>query len=406
MSLNIKKSWLNEIYKASSHLLPFSEFKLFFLQYFSFEQKPFIITVGGTNGKGSVVGLLEHILVKSNTSVVVNTSPHLQDYNERVKLNGISIDDDLLIESFEYIDKCAKKQGIKLGFAHYAFLLVCYVAKIKMPEILVLEVGLGGKIDPSNCLDADIAVITNVDLDHMHLLGNTRDEIALNKLGIAREGKPLVIGDPAPPSALLEHVDAHDFKAYFIGEDYEVVEGMPHNHIHENNRATALKVCELIKDQKPQILFNKNIDLDNFHVRGRCQLIEYKGHKILIDVAHNEQAVSHLKAQILELKQKHNYKVSTLFSAMGEKDIQGMRSLMNPVVDQWHLWSMENYDARALSLSALQAFFQDDAPYAHREGLFELVFKDILDGLSEDELLVVFGSFVLVGECLNYLGKK
>ena len=394
-----KSEWLEIIYNLS-YPVPFEVLQKFVINFIP-SKNTFIVTVGGTNGKGSTVAIIEQALVRAGISVVTNTSPHVKEYNERVRIDGISLSDELLVEGLEFITTLAKQKDYKLGFPQYAFLLACYTAQKYQPRVLLLEVGLGGTFDPSNTLDADIAVITNIDIDHSHILGTTRDEVTINKIGIERAGKPLIIGDPSPPQKLLDFLSLRTGQTYLIGQDYTALSCNNTQSLHPNNIATAGMALSLLSKEFDLVIPKPKIFIDEMQVLGRCQTIIFSGKEILVDVAHNKQSVQNLTHRLNELKAKGIDKISAIFTAMESKDIHGMITDIEPIIDHWYVCSVSDIDKRGASITHLQESFTEIKHtrfYKTAKDCFEEAFSKE----RENELLVVFGSFILVGEFLNY----
>lgn len=395
-----KSEWLEVIYNLS-YPVPFEALQDFVMD-FILPNNTFIVTVGGTNGKGSTVTIIEQALVRAGISVVTNTSPHVKDYNERVRIDGISLSDEFLIEGFEHITALAEQKEYKLSFPQYAFFLACYTAQKHQPKVLLLEVGLGGTFDPSNTMDADISVITNIDIDHSHILGATRDEVTINKIGIERLGKPLIVGDPSPPQSLLDFLSKRIGQTYLIGQDYHALKCNDAQSLHPNNIATAGMLLSLLSKEFETNIPSPETFIAELQVLGRCQTMMFLDKKILVDVAHNKQSVQNLTHKLNDLKKMGIKKVSVIFTAMQSKDIHGMVTHIEPIIDHWHICSVSGIDKRGAAIEALQKSFADienTTFYGAPKDCFEdVLFSDD----RENELLVVFGSFILVGEFLNY----
>jgi dihydrofolate synthase / folylpolyglutamate synthase len=363
-----------------------------------------VVTVGGTNGKGSTISIIERALLDYGFSVLVNTSPHIKEYNERVRFNGASISDITLIDGITFIDKIALDEGLVLSFPDYSFLLVCYVAMCRINiDILLLEVGLGGEYDPSNILNADISVLTNIDLDHTDILGKTREEILEKKIAIARKGKALVVGDPNPPLNLESLVISKGCNLYLCGRDFAISDYKLNTNlpVHTNNIAIAGQVISLIsqemnKEMQLTVDILKKIDL-----KARAELLS-RGHEFfLLDVAHNRQAVNNLFHKIKDIKKRYKFqKVTAIFTAISTKPIAGMISDIASIIDEWKVFSIDSIDARGASQLDLKYYFRDIDEVSFFD-IKDNEFKNILMGIRRNELTIVFGSFVLIGEFLK-----
>ncbi len=395
-----KSEWLEIIYNLS-YPASFEALQKFVIN-FTPPRNTFIVTVGGTNGKGSTVTIIEQALVRAGISVVTNTSPHVKEYNERVRIDGTPLSDEFLVEGLEFITALVKQKEYNLSFPQYAFLLACYMVQKYQPKVLLLEVGLGGILDPSNTLDADMAVITNIDIDHSHILGATRDEVTINKIGIERAGKPLIIGDPSPPQKLLDFLSMRTGQTYLIGQDYHILESNDAQSLHPNNIATAGMALSLLSKEFDLEIPKPETFIDKIEILGRCQTIIFSGKKILVDVAHNKQSVQNLTHKLKHLKKTEIKRISVIFTAMETKDIRGMIAYIKPIIDHWHICSVSGIDKRGATTEHLQNSFTDIEKttfYGAPKDCFDSVLSS--EG-KESELLVVFGSFILVGEFLNY----
>lgn len=398
----IKQQYLKNIYNKT-YVSSRSNLNII-LKSMRFPNKMLIVTVGGTNGKGSTISVIEKVLLDYGVSVIVNTSPHIKEYNERIRLNGISISDKTLIAGIDFINKVALEEGVVLSFPDYSFLLAYYVAMCEVNiDILLLEVGLGGECDPSNILHADIAVLTNIDLDHTEILGNTREEILEKKIAIARKGKKLVVGDPNPPLNLESLVLMNGYELYLCDHeynslDYELKINSP---VHINNIAIARKVIALISKQ-----INKEMKLTvdmlkNLAIKARAELLSREGQFILLDVAHNRQAINNLSNQIDNIKTTYNLtKVTAIFTAISTKLSSDIIADIAFIIDEWKVFSIRSIDQRGASQLDLQKYFQN----INQVSFFDIQsheFKNILMDNCRNELIVVFGSFTLIGEFLK-----
>lgn len=364
-----------------------------------------IITVGGTNGKGSTISVIEQALIDFGLSVVVNTSPHIKHYNERIRINGKVISDETLVKGFAFIEKIESENLVPLSFPDYSFLLACYAAMINPQlDILILEVGLGGEKDPANVLNADISVITNIDLDHTEILGNSREEILEKKIAIARRNKALVVGDPNPPINLQSLVNHYECKLYLFGEDFNAldVKYETKSNLHINNIATAQKVIFLLsRMMNKDIVLTRN-SLEKIDLQARGQLLLRGNHFFLLDVAHNRQAIKNLYYQILDIRKTYNIKkVTAIFTALSSKLNIDLLSSIVSIIDEWNVFSINEIDYRGATQFALKKYFQDLSSNIFFYNILDKEFKKIILDSQPRELIVVFGSFVLVGEFLK-----
>ncbi|HZV23293.1 MAG TPA: bifunctional tetrahydrofolate synthase/dihydrofolate synthase, partial [Luteimonas sp.] len=270
-----------------------------------------VITVAGTNGKGSTVAFIESIARAAGWKVGAYTSPHLLAYNERVRIDGVDATDDALVAAFESVE--AARGDTALTYFEYGTLAALWLFQRTGLDLAVLEVGLGGRLDAVNLVDADVAVITTVDLDHQDWLGNDREAIGREKAGIARAGRPLVLGEDDPPSSVLGHAYAIGASAIRAGCDFffspteaghwqwrEVGAGLelPSPRLAApsqlRNAATAIAALRALPDTLPTDAYAQGVaDTD---LPGRLQRFNRIGVEVVVDVAHNPQAARELHA--------------------------------------------------------------------------------------------------------------
>ena len=246
-----------------------------------------IISIVGTNGKGSTANLISKILKDNSYSVGLYTSPHLINYNERIDINRININDEALKEYFLKIEK--KINTRKLNFYQMLSLTAFKYFSDNKLDIWVLEAGLGGRLDPINCFDADLSIITNISLDHQEILGSDTDSIGKEKAGILRNNQKLIFGAKKIPESVIKMINSLNVDLYKI-DNQDLEEDL---HINKNAVKIATKAIELI-DPK---ISEKNIfnSIRNTKILGRCDLIN---NEFLVDVAHNEDAIKNLKSFI------------------------------------------------------------------------------------------------------------
>lgn len=372
----------------------------------------YVITVGGTNGKGSTVAFIEAIARAAGLRVGAFTSPHLLRYNERVRVDGADIDDAALVAAFERIEKA--RAEIPLTYFEFGTLAALLVFAQSRLDIALLEVGLGGKLDAVNIIDSDVAVITTVGLDHQEYLGNDRETIGADKAGIFRAGKPCVLAEKDPPSSVLRHAYAIGAFAIRAHADYLIDR-------HENgwtwhepgfeinlpkpfldapaqieNAAAAIAALRAL----PLTISKKALlqGIAEARVNGRLQLIGEQP-AVVVDVAHNLQAAEQL-ASWLEL---HPKPTRAVFSALKDKDIEGIVARLGPWVGHWYLAGIDDAGPRGLSGQALAERL---APILAPEqiAVHASVAKALAAARADsaaDERVLVFGSFHTVADALR-----
>ncbi len=324
-----------------------------------------VITVAGTNGKGSVVALLEAMLVAAGYRVGAFTSPHLLRYNERVRISGAAVDDAVLCEAFAAIDEA--RDDIPLTYFEFGTLAALHAFTAAAVDVMVLEVGLGGRLDAVNAVAPDVAVVTTIDLDHADWLGSDRESIGREKAGIMRAGHPAVCGDRHPPASLFEHAGEIGAELRLLGRDFEVErrgEGIRwgdgsvslelplpalRGRFQLDNAATALAALSVLHGRLSVDVEACAVGLRSVRVAGRYQRLPGIP-PVFCDVAHNPQAAQAL-ASILrdEVVPGHTLAV---FAALGDKDIEAIVAELDAEVAHWFVAGLDaprGMDAESLA---------------------------------------------------------
>jgi len=377
---------------------------------------PFTFTVGGTNGKGSSVAMLDAIFRADGYRVGTYTSPHLRRYNERIRIDGECVDDARICRSFDRIDRA--RGDTSLSFFEFGTLAALDIFAEADLGVRILEVGLGGRLDAVNLIDADAAMIASIDLDHQDWLGDTRAAIALEKAGIFRAGRPAVVGDPDPPPALLDHAVTQGIALALQGRDlrYEKTAGgwnwhgaggtlldLPLPAINGEhqllNAAAVLQLVGAVRDRLPVGEAAIRQGLATVQLDGRFQLIPGQP-PVLLDVAHNPQS-----ARILTDYLKTAFpgrRIHAVFAIMRDKDIAGVVTPMAPYVDRWYLAPLKM--ARAATDDELRSVLAQYAREPVGCGYADAAeaFAAARSNAHNDDLVVVFGSFFLVSEFLAH----
>ena len=372
-----------------------------------------VVTVAGTNGKGSVVGFLETLYVNAGYNVAAYTSPYLISFNEQFRFNQKWIEDEKLCHYFEKIDQA--RGDITLTYFEFKTLAaLLYFADVS-PDLMLLEVGLGGRLDSVNIIDPDIAVITSISLDHCDWLGDTRELIGREKAGIFRSGKPAVCGDFNPPVSIQEVADElgapifYRDKDFYITEENEtwswygesrVLRNLPQPFLLKDNIATALQVMEILRlgpslrwgdTSIDELIIRKTVATAS--VPGRQQIISHEPF-IVVDVSHNEDSVRRLTAFL----DKHNKKnVTAVFSVLKTKDFETMAQVIAPYIAEWHIAEIDH--PNAMPLAQMERILQAlDIQRVVFHKSITAAYHAIQQSLSKT--VVVFGSFHVVGEVL------
>lgn len=376
-----------------------------------------VITVAGTNGKGSVVALLEAIYLAAGYRVGSYTSPHLLKYNERVRIDGSDATDDLLCEGFAAVE--AVRGDTQLTYFEFATLAALWVFARQQLDVLVLETGLGGRLDAVNIIDADVAVITSIDIDHREWLGDTREQIGFEKAGIFRANRPAVCGDPAPPASIADHARKTGCHLYQYGNDFscemesntwqwrgwnKVMSSLPLPALagmHQlNNAATTLAVVDLLEQRLPVTEAAVVQGLQTPHLSGRLQQLADKPAQLL-DVAHNPQSIGSL-GDYLQTRAVTGKRRAVL-GMLKDKDIAGSLQTMLPLIDCWYLADLPgNRGATAETLAGILKDIGNQAPVQCFADAGQ-AWCAALHEADDNDLVVAFGSFVTISAIMAQL---
>ena len=338
-----------------------------------------ILTVGGTNGKGSTCSILESIYREAGYKVACYTSPHFLNFNERIKIQTLAVSDEVICEAFSRIESA--REDVTLTYFEYGTIAAMIIFSEAHVDVAILEVGLGGRLDAVNVFDADCAIVTTVDLDHMDYLGHTREAIGFEKAGIYRTEKTSICGDFDPPQSLIKHAELIHADLKIIGKDfgYEAhhdsfdflidstfVMNLPLPKLQGDfqlaNATIALMAVKTMEDKLPltEISIQKGITLTL--LPGRFQEVK-KMPSLILDVAHNPQAarsLSHnLKTHVVPGK------TIAVFSILKDKDIFGVINELNLDIDDWFIAEIQN--ERAASIENISNTIQKINPSAHIE---------------------------------------
>lgn len=374
-----------------------------------------VISVAGTNGKGSSVALLEAILLAAGYRVGTYTSPHLLRYNERIRINGLETTDESLCAAFARID--AARAGQTLSYFEFGTLAALALLQQAELDIAILEVGLGGRLDAVNCIDADIALVTAIGLDHIQWLGTDREAIGREKAGIFRRGKPAVCSDPAPPSSLGEAAGQAGAPWYTLGEQFSYRSGVdswswqgPGSHhdplplpalagAHQlDNAAGVLMILALLHGTLPVTESDIRQGLGGASLPGRCQWTP-GAVEMLLDVAHNPHSAACLLACLQERPCKG--RTHLVLGMLEDKDIQGFTRLLNGAVDTWYLAGLDV--ERGLTVEALRERIDPSIPAQRLVCTpdVENALRHAVSASTTGDRIVVCGSFHTVAAAMS-----
>ena len=371
-----------------------------------------VITVGGTNGKGSTVAFIEAIARAADLRVGAFTSPHLLHYNERIRIDGRDADDATIIAAFERIE--AARADLPLTYFEFGTLAALWVFEEAKLDLAILEVGLGGKLDAVNIIDADVAVITTVDLDHQEYLGPDRETIGADKAGIMRPGRPCVLGERDPPSSVLRHAYAIGAPAIRGHSDY-LIERRESDWLWRepgfelelplprldapaqlDNAAAAIAALRALPIAVGPGAFAQGIA--TAQAPGRLQKLREQP-ELVVDVAHNPQAAGQLRSWL----QAHPRPTRAVFSALRDKDIEALVEILDPELLAWHVAGIADAGPRGLDsaglVARLQPLLAPDRLHGHPDLAAALAAASAHS--LPDERVLVFGSFHTVAEALK-----
>ena len=389
---------------------------------------PAVITVGGTNGKGSTVAFLEAMLAAAGKRVGCYTSPHLLHYNERVRVAHRDVDDAVLIDAFVRIEAARlaeSQQPIPLTYFEFGTLAALWIFAHSGLDVAVLEVGLGGRLDAVNLIDADAAIVTTVDLDHQDWLGHDRDTIAREKAGIFRAGRPAIIGDAAAPAALLAAARAINAQTLVADRDYriepradswiwrcgEVLLELPEPQlaapVQRANAAAAIAAWYTLRDRVGFVPAALAAGVRAARVAARLQrFAKADAAEFVVDVAHNPQAAQVL-AQWLAAHTPHGRNLA-VFGALDDKDVSGIVAPLAPYVAQWFVGGLETQTARGLPVADLVARMRLASADAAIEAQSEI--SSALDAASRNarpgDRILAFGSFFVAATALQWARRN
>ncbi|MBE4577823.1 bifunctional folylpolyglutamate synthase/dihydrofolate synthase [Vibrio navarrensis] len=370
---------------------------------------PTVITVAGTNGKGSTCALMEAILLDAGYSVGVYSSPHLIRYNERVSVNGVDLADDKHCAAFDFIEK--QRGEISLSFFEFGTLAALRLFQTEQVDVVLLEVGLGGRLDATNVVDHDVCVITSLALDHVDWLGDDIAVIGYEKAGIFRSGKPAICGQPTPPATVAAHADDIGAELYQVGIQFDyqqhgerwnwqhgafALDDLPVPGLPLPNAATALMALGVSNLEISDV--NIVNGLKNARLAGRMQVLQ-QAPLVLMDVAHNPHSAQYLTRQL-----QLNYPDKTIrvvVAMLHDKDIRATLAALSPVATHWYPASLTG--PRAANASELLGYLPPETVgYETPVAAFEQAMNDV----SSEEMVLVVGSFHTVGEVLEYWQQK
>ncbi|WP_196138072.1 folylpolyglutamate synthase/dihydrofolate synthase family protein [Aliikangiella sp. G2MR2-5] len=372
------------------------------------------VLVSGTNGKGSCCAMLESLALIEGLNVGQYTSPHLVRFNERIKVNGIEVSDEKLVTAFEVISSAQK--DIRLTFFEFTTLSALWIFKQHNLDLIVMEIGLGGRLDACNIVEPDLSIITTIDIDHTDWLGSDLNQIAFEKAGIIRPDTPALVGDKRSFDLVCDNLK-------FDAKNVSLLPSPKKEFIDFIKSDTVNPYQLLIQNvalacQGLTLLFAKPIDLKTqkealvtIRLNGRFQRLANKPTTI-VDVGHNPQAAGQIREQLINMlersrnSEKPVTRIVAICGMMADKSIVEVVSILDPLVDEWGFVDLPV--PRAAKAKELKAIYEN-AGLLKSVKLFGSVknaFSEMQTKLDEQSILLVFGSFITVGNLLEYLAKN
>ncbi|ALK87987.1 Bifunctional protein FolC [Limnohabitans sp. 63ED37-2] len=376
-----------------------------------------VITVAGTNGKGSTCAMLEAVLLQAGYRTGVYTSPHLVHFEERCRLHGESASAEAFAQAFAAVE--AVRGEVSLTYFEFSTLAILHLMARANLDVAILEVGLGGRLDAVNIIDADCAVITSIDIDHTAILGKDRESIGFEKAGIMRVERPVIVSDPVPPQSVVDHAAAVGADLWLFGRDFNFsgdkqqwawagrdrrYSGMAYPALRGANQlinaSGVLAALDALRQRIPVTAQAVRNGLAMVELPGRFQIVP--GQPVLVmDVAHNPHSVAALAANLDAM----GFYPTThaVLGVMADKDLLPMLQKVNPMVDKWYFTDLPL--PRAAKAADLQRAWQaqntrtDTASSVHANPMLAL--QAAIDAADPADRIVVFGSFYTVGGVLK-----
>ena len=382
-----------------------------------------VITVAGTNGKGSTCAMLESIAMQAGYRVGLYTSPHLVDFEERCRVEGAPVDAQRLLPHFEAVE--AVRGDVPLTYFEFTTLAILRLLAEAALDLVILEVGLGGRLDAVNVIDADCVVITSIDIDHVEYLGPDRESIGREKAHVMRPGRPAIVSDPVPPQSVVDHGTGIGADLWLSGRDFRFsgdrqqwqwagraqrYSGLGYPALRGANQlinaSGVLAAFEAMRQRLPVTAQAVRAGIALVELPGRFQVVPGQP-TLVLDVAHNEQSVATLAVNLDQMG--FFPRTRAVFGAMRDKDVTSMLRRMAPLIDEWHFCSLDTpRAASAEALSAQWASVQAGLPQAQRREVPVCLHASAPQGLQAawrsaepSDRIVVFGSFYTVGPVLK-----
>ncbi|ELX10078.1 bifunctional folylpolyglutamate synthase/dihydrofolate synthase FolC [Janthinobacterium sp. HH01] len=372
-----------------------------------------VIMVAGTNGKGSTCAMLESVLMRAGYKVGLYIKPHFLDFNERARINGELASDDVLVAAFNAVE--AVRGDTPLTYFEFTTLAIMHLIAGAGMDVAILEVGLGGRLDAVNIVDADVAIVTSVDIDHTDYLGDTREAIGFEKAGIFRAGKTAICSDPVPPQSLIDHANAIGADLWLMGRDFNYSgdkqqwnyggrsqrrNSLAYPSLRGANQilnaSAVLAALEALKLELPVGAQEVRTGLVTVELPGRFQVLPGRP-TVILDVAHNPHAASALNQNLGNMG-FHPYTYA-VFGSMHDKDIDGVIAAMSEHVDHWCLATLPSPRSASASELAAKVQIVQEEKAERTINIFDdpaAAYANAISRAGENDRIVVFGSFLTV----------
>ncbi len=394
-----------------------------------------LIMVAGTNGKGSVVSLLAAMARTAGLKVGCYTSPHIISYNERITLDGENINDDRLCQAFERIDQA--RGEVTLTYFEFGTLAAIDIFMHADIDLVIMEVGLGGRLDAVNVMEPDVSVITSIALDHTDWLGDNREAIALEKAGIMRAQKPVICGESDAPATLLEAAAQKSAQLFQLGEHYRIEASSPdswnlisplgdihdlpapalHGEFQLGNAATAILALQAMASRVASKLTITPADmrrgLQQARLRGRFETL-HRQPQVIVDVAHNPHAVASLVAQLQTQRIEGSTRI--VLAMLADKPVNEVIELLLPIADDWYCAGLEE-NPRGLPAATMAGKIRQKLnssarltqPPADVKLCAELTVQAAIEAALRDakpeDRIIILGSFYTVAAAIDYFSR-
>lgn len=378
-----------------------------------------VITVAGTNGKGTTCAFLEEILIQAGYKVGVYSSPHIQRYTERLRINHKELSEQAHCDAFSIIEAVRKETS--LSYFEYATLGCLYLLKQAKCDFIILEVGLGGRLDATNIVESDISVVTTIAIDHVDWLGDDREKIGFEKAGVFRANKPVICGELLPPDSLQDYARQLNADIRYSGKDFtyqidgdkwqwqgkQLIDNINIPVLPIQNAATALATIEALQlNIAPALL---KCAVAKASLAGRLQKIESTNpFDTYLDVAHNPQSAQYLASQLARFKadKGNNCKVHAIIGMLQDKDILGTFTEINQQLDFVNFVTLDCYrgaDAKQLLKQYINSQnSNENTNVMHCFKNVEDAYKMTINKVAASDILIIFGSFYTVSDFLTY----